>query len=113
LSHNDTFSVAGSKRSSTLTFVRKFWHLPPHYVAELEKIEVAGTKANPALGEQMANKTVQMTTGQYRHFVAVQYLNASNALFEGLKTQQGKNSFAAIHLAAIHHNSYDTGMTLA
>ena len=71
----------------------KFWHLPPHYVAELEKIEVAGTNANPARGAQMANKTVQMTTDQYRHFVAVQYLNASNALFEGLKTQQGKNSF--------------------
>jgi hypothetical protein len=48
----------------------------------------------------MANKTVQMTTDQYRHFVAVQYLNASNALFEGLKTQQGKNSFAVHDHAA-------------
>jgi hypothetical protein len=37
--------------------------------------------------------TVQMTTAEYRRFVAVQYLNASTFLYEGLKTQQGKNDF--------------------
>ncbi|SRR6266478_3374609 len=41
----------------------------------------------------MAIKAVQMTTDQYRKFVAVQYLNASICLFEGLKAQQGKNDF--------------------
>ncbi len=41
----------------------------------------------------MTIETVQMTPEKYRQFVAVQYLNASNALFEGLKTQQGKNNF--------------------
>src|SRR5258708_38645609 len=41
----------------------------------------------------MAKGTVRMTLEQYRQFVAVQYLNASMWLFEGLKTQQGKNDF--------------------
>jgi hypothetical protein len=41
----------------------------------------------------MVNETVQMTVDQYRRFVAVQYLNASNSLYEGLKSQQGKNDF--------------------
>jgi hypothetical protein len=36
---------------------------------------------------------VQMPQDQYRRFVAVQYLNASNDLFDGLKMQQGKNDF--------------------
>jgi len=34
-----------------------------------------------------------MTTAEYRRFVAVQYLNASTFLYEGLKTQQGRNDF--------------------
>jgi hypothetical protein len=41
----------------------------------------------------MADPTIQMTLDQYRKFVAVQYLNASAFLFEGLKSQQGKNDF--------------------
>jgi hypothetical protein len=41
----------------------------------------------------MAEETVQMTMDQYRKFVAVQYLNASTFLYEGLKSQQGKNDF--------------------
>jgi hypothetical protein len=41
----------------------------------------------------MADATIQMTLDQYRKFVAVQYLNASAFLFEGLKSQQGKNDF--------------------
>lgn len=41
----------------------------------------------------MADKTVQMTPEQYRQFVAVQYLNASAFLFDGLKSEQGKNNF--------------------
>jgi hypothetical protein len=41
----------------------------------------------------MTNDTVQVTLEQYRNFVAVQYLNASAFLFDGLKNQQGKNSF--------------------
>lgn len=41
----------------------------------------------------MTIKIMQMTPEKYRQFVAVQYLNASNALFEGLKTQQGKTNF--------------------
>ncbi len=41
----------------------------------------------------MAKDTVQMTIEQYRKFVAVQYLNASTLLYEGLKSQQGKNDF--------------------
>jgi len=41
----------------------------------------------------MAEKTVQMTPEQYRKFVAIQYLNASAFLFDGLKSQQGKNNF--------------------
>src|SRR5712692_964587 len=41
----------------------------------------------------MAEETVRMTLDQYRKFVAVQYLNASAFLFEGLKGQQGKNDF--------------------
>jgi len=41
----------------------------------------------------MADETLQMTLDQYRKFVAVQYLNASGFLFEGLKSQQGKNEF--------------------
>lgn len=41
----------------------------------------------------MAEKVVQMTSEQYRQFVAIQYLNASAFLFEGLKSQQGKNNF--------------------
>src|SRR5260370_5704677 len=41
----------------------------------------------------MAEKTVQMTPEQYRQFVAIQYLNAGGFLFEGLKSQQGKNNF--------------------
>ena len=41
----------------------------------------------------MLEKTVQMTPEQYRQFVAIQYLNASAFLFDGLKSQQGKNNF--------------------
>jgi hypothetical protein len=41
----------------------------------------------------MAKDTVQMTLEQYRKFVAVQYLNASMLLYDGLKCQQGKNDF--------------------
>lgn len=41
----------------------------------------------------MAEETVEMTLEQYRNFVAVQYLNASAFLFEGLKSQQGNNDF--------------------
>jgi|SRR5579863_1906796 len=41
----------------------------------------------------MAEETVQLTLDQYRKFVAVQYLNASAFLFEGMKSQQGKNDF--------------------
>lgn len=44
-------------------------------------------------GVTMAEPTIQMTLDQYRKFVAVQYLNASAFLFEGLKSQQGKNDF--------------------
>lgn len=43
--------------------------------------------------ENMTEKTVQLTPEQYRQFVAIQYLNASAFLFEGLKSQQGKNEF--------------------
>lgn len=42
-------------------------------------------------GVNMAEDTVQMTTEQYRKFVAFQYLNASTFLYKGLKSQQGKN----------------------
>jgi hypothetical protein len=41
----------------------------------------------------MTDETVQMTPEQYRQFVAIQYLNASVFLFDGLKSQQGKNNF--------------------
>ena len=41
----------------------------------------------------MAKDTVQLTLEQYRKFVAVQYLNASAFLYDGLKCQQGKNDF--------------------
>ena len=41
----------------------------------------------------MVKNTVQMTPDQYRKFVAVQYLNASTLLYDGLKSQQGKNDF--------------------
>jgi hypothetical protein len=41
----------------------------------------------------MTNETIQMTLEQYRQFVAIQYLNASAFLFDGLKSQQGKNNF--------------------
>jgi hypothetical protein len=41
----------------------------------------------------MAKETVQMTLERYRQFVAVQYLNSSGFLYEGLKSQQGKNDF--------------------
>jgi hypothetical protein len=41
----------------------------------------------------MTNETIQMTLEQYRRFVAIQYLNASAFLFDGLKSQQGKNNF--------------------
>lgn len=41
----------------------------------------------------MAGKIIQMTPEQYRQFVAIQYLNASAFLFDGLKSQQGKNNF--------------------
>jgi hypothetical protein len=44
-------------------------------------------------GVEMAEETVRMTLDQYRKFVAVQYLNASAFLFEGLKSQQGKTDF--------------------
>ena len=36
---------------------------------------------------------VQLKTEEYRQLVAVQYLNASNAIFEGLKSQQAANLF--------------------
>ncbi|HZU42961.1 MAG TPA: hypothetical protein VE994_09840 [Terriglobales bacterium] len=36
---------------------------------------------------------VQLTPDKYRLLVVVQYLNASNALFTGLKNQQGANNF--------------------
>ena len=36
---------------------------------------------------------VQLTPDKYRLFVAIQYLNASAALYEGLKRQQGTNNF--------------------
>jgi hypothetical protein len=36
---------------------------------------------------------VQLTPDKYRLLVAVQYLNASDALFAGLKRQQGTNDF--------------------
>ena len=38
-------------------------------------------------------KVDTMKPNEYRLFVAVQYLNASNALFDGLKRQQGINNF--------------------
>lgn len=41
----------------------------------------------------MTDEAVQMTLGQDRKFVAIQYLNASASLFNGLKGQQGKNNF--------------------
>jgi hypothetical protein len=41
----------------------------------------------------MADQTVNLTSQQYRHFVTVQYLNASTFLFQGLQAQQGKNDF--------------------
>jgi hypothetical protein len=37
--------------------------------------------------------TVQLPTSKYRLLVAIRYLNASEAIFNGLKTQQGKNDF--------------------
>jgi len=36
---------------------------------------------------------VQLTPDKYRLFVAIQYLNASAALYDGLKRQQGTNNF--------------------
>lgn len=50
-------------------------------------------QASKVRGVTMAEPTIQMTLDQYRKFVAVQYLNASAFLFEGLKSQQGKNDF--------------------
>jgi hypothetical protein len=44
----------------------------------------------------MTNETIQMTLDQYRQFVAIQYLNASAFLFDGLKSQQGKNNFHSV-----------------
>ena len=41
----------------------------------------------------MSKDTVQMTVEKYREFVAIQYLNASTFLYDGLKSQQGKNEF--------------------
>lgn len=41
----------------------------------------------------MTKQTVKLTPEEYRRFVAMQYLNACGSLFEGLKTQQGKNNF--------------------
>jgi hypothetical protein len=39
------------------------------------------------------SKTVSMPIEEYRTFVAIQYLNASTAIYEGLKRQQGQNNF--------------------
>jgi hypothetical protein len=41
----------------------------------------------------MKTDIVQMMPEQYRRFVAVQYLNASTYLYEGLKRLQGNNDF--------------------
>jgi len=38
-------------------------------------------------------REVQLKADAYRRFVAIQYLNASDALFAGLKSQQGENNF--------------------
>jgi hypothetical protein len=46
-----------------------------------------------ARSSKMAEEPVQLTRDQYRKFVAIQYLNASAFLFEGMKSQQGKNDF--------------------
>jgi hypothetical protein len=37
--------------------------------------------------------TVPLDKGKYRLFIAIQYLNASEAIFEGLQRQQGVNNF--------------------
>lgn len=41
----------------------------------------------------MAADIKQFTPDQHRNFVAIQYLNASNKLFDGLKVQLGTNDF--------------------
>lgn len=41
----------------------------------------------------MGNETVSLDYKQYRQLVAVQYLNAADQIFKGLKQQQGTNDF--------------------
>jgi hypothetical protein len=44
-------------------------------------------------GEGLMSGTVQLSTPQYRIVVAMQYWNASRAIFEGLRRQCGVNDF--------------------
>ncbi|MGH9700032.1 MAG: hypothetical protein ACRD5R_05990 [Candidatus Acidiferrales bacterium] len=41
----------------------------------------------------MSKATVSLNAKQYRQLVAVRYLNSAEAIFNGLKQQQGKNDF--------------------
>lgn len=48
----------------------------------------------------MAKDTVQLTLEQYRKFVAVQYLNASTFLYDGLKLPTRKELRTNVQSAA-------------
>jgi hypothetical protein len=45
------------------------------------------------MADSRQDDIVRLPTAKYRLLVAVRYLNASDALFNGLKQQQGKNDF--------------------
>ncbi|HVB57447.1 MAG TPA: hypothetical protein VNE63_13620 [Candidatus Acidoferrales bacterium] len=45
------------------------------------------------MANAQGDEAVQLPTSKYRLLVAIRYLNASEAIFNGLKAQQGKNDF--------------------
>src|SRR5271168_605231 len=67
--------------------------IPKPYTASIVDTRLPFLECSTREANDVAKDIVKLTPEKYRQLVAVQYLNASDFLYDGLKRQQGVNDF--------------------